>query len=178
MVAGERESGLQRRTVAIVKVMLTVAGGGFLWQSRNVALGLAEVAELHYVSGEPWHNLEGSGLPDGVRHEVPAVTTFADRHPLRKARNALRASFSCLRLMREVRPEAVVCVATSLAIPLCLCGRLLGVRTVFVESITRVNSPSATGKLLSRLRLCDRLYVQWPEAASLYPGAVYRGALL
>jgi len=159
-----------------MKVMLTVAGGGFLWQSRNVALGLADVAELHFVSGEPRHNIDGTGFPDATWHEVPAVTTFTDRHPLRKARNAVRAFFSCLRVMRQVRPEAAVCVATSLAIPLCLCGRLLGARTVFVESITRVNSPSATGKLLSSLRLCDRLYVQWPEAARLYPRAVYRGS--
>ena len=161
-----------------MKVMLTVAGGGFLWQSRNVALGLADVAELHYVSGEPQHNIDGAGFPKAAWHEVPAVTTFTDRHPLRKARNAVRAFFACLGLMRRLQPDAVVCVATSLAIPLCLCGRMLGVRTVFVESITRVNSPSATGRLLSRLRLCDRLYVQWPEAARLYPGAVYKGALL
>lgn len=158
--------------------MLTVAGGGFLWQSRNVALGLADVAELHYVSGEPRHNIDGAGFPEAAWHEVPAVTTFTDRQPLRKARNAVHAFRACLGLMRRLRPDAVVCVATSLAIPLCLCGRLLGVRTVFVESITRVNSPSATGRLLSRLRLCDRLYVQWPEAACLYPGAVYKGALL
>ena len=161
-----------------MRVMLTVAGGGFLWQSRNVALGLADVAELHYISGEPRHNIDGAGFPEAAWHEVPAVTTFTDRHPLRKARNAVRAFFACLGLMRRLRPDAVVCVATSLAIPLCLCGRLLGVRTVFVESITRVNSPSATGRLLSRLRLCDRLYVQWPESARLYPGAVYKGALL
>jgi len=161
-----------------MKIILTVAGGGFQWQSRNVALGLADIAELHFVSGEPRANLAGAGFPQGMWHEVPAVTTFSDRHPVRKATNAFRALLSCFRVMREVRPDAVVCVATSLAMPLCLLGRLFGCRTVFVESITRVNTASTTGRLLSRLRLCDRLYVQWPEATVLYRNAIYRGALL
>lgn len=162
-----------------MKAVITAAGGGFLWQSRNVARGIASVGELHFISGEPETNLDRSGFPDGTWHEVPAVTTQAVRHhAIRKVRNVLRTFLRCYGILRDVRPDAIVCVATSLAIPLCVCGRLLGSRTIFVESITRVDTPSVTGRVLSRLGLCDRIYVQWPEAVSLYRGAIYRGALL
>lgn len=162
-----------------MKIVSTAAGGGFLWQSRNVAQGIAGVGELHFISGEPAANLDRTGFPPGRWHEVPAVTIQADRrHLVRRACNLLRTFGHCFAILRALRPDAIVCVATSMAIPLCLCGRLMGARTVFVESITRVNVPSVTGKVLSGLRLCDRIYVQWPEAVSLYRGAVYRGTLL
>jgi hypothetical protein len=63
-------------------------------------------------------------------------------------------------------------------VPLCFWGKLAGKTTVFVESITRVKRPSLTGRILSRFRLCDRLFVQWPEAVKLYKGAIYDGAVL
>ncbi len=161
-----------------MKVIITVAGGGFLWQSRNVAAGLAGIGDLHFLSSEPENNLDRQGFPLGVWHEVPPVTTLADRRALQKARNVARTFLRCRQIVFGVKPDAIVCVATSLAIPLCLLGRLTGARTVFVESITRVESPSVTGRLLSRFRLCDRIYVQWPEAVRLYRNAVYRGAVL
>lgn len=162
-----------------MRVVLTVSGGGFLWQSRSVARRIADLGELHFITGEPRANLDQSGFPAATWHEVPAVTTQVDRRrALRKARNVLRTFFRCYGILRSVRPDAIVCVATSLAIPLCVWGRLFRAKTVFVESITRVDTPSVTGTVLSRLGLCDRIYVQWPEAVSLYRGAIYRGKLL
>jgi len=65
-----------------------------------------------------------------------------------------------------------------MAVPLCLVGKLYGITTVFVESITRVSKPSSTGTLLTKLKLCDRFYVQWPGAAKLYRNAVFKGSVL
>jgi UDP-N-acetylglucosamine:LPS N-acetylglucosamine transferase len=159
-------------------LLVTIAGGGFLWQSQAVAGALAGDFDLHYVSGEPREAFPNAALPPGQWHRVAATTTFAHSRPWLKAKNVLAGLWSAMRLMRSVRPAAVICVATSQAIPLFACARVLGIGTVFVESITRVSSPSATGLILSRLRLCDRLYVQWPEAVRLYRGALYRGSVL
>lgn len=162
-----------------MRIALTVAGGGFLWQSRRVAVGLAEVGEIHYImTAESQTRTVRDGFPTGQWYQIPAVTTYEGRHPARIVQKLLLTSYHCARLLRTIRPDAVICAATSLAIPLCLMGRLLGARIVFVESITRVDTPSLTGTLLSKLRLCDRFYVQWPEASRLYPRAIYRGSLL
>ena len=159
-------------------MLVTVSGGGFFWQSRSVARALAEEFELCYVSPEPPEAFPESGLPAAPWHRVTRITTLADRSVLQRTRNVAIGLRDTLRVLRAVRPDAVVCVATSLAVPLCFWGRLLGLKTVFVESITRVSTPSATGRILSRLHLCSRLYVQWPEAKKLYPRAIYRGMVL
>jgi UDP-N-acetylglucosamine:LPS N-acetylglucosamine transferase len=160
------------------RVLLTIAGGGFFWQSRSVALELAQHFELHYVTPEDPSAWDGRGLPEGTFHRLSRVTTQGDRSAVRRLANFVASAAGAFRIVRHVDPQAIVCVASSIAVPLCSCGRLLGKRTVFIESITRVSHPSTTGKILDRLRLCDRFYVQWPEAAGLYRGAVYRGTLL
>jgi len=163
---------------ATARVLLTISGGGFLWQSLSVARGLQDRFELHLVSAEPRHAFSGQSLPDVPFHLMSRTTIMGDRHWWQKARNVAAGVWDARRVIAAVKPDTIVCVATSMAIPLCLVGRLFGITTVYVESITRVSKPSSTGTILARLRLCDRFYVQWPEAASLYPNAVFKGSVL
>lgn len=92
--------------------------------------------------------------------------------------NTLAAVVDAYKVIKEVRPDVVVGVGTSLSVPLMIAAKLLRRKSVFVESITRVQTPTMTGKILSRLRLADRIYVQWPESVSLYPRARYAGSIL
>ena len=160
------------------RVLLTLSGGGFLWQSLSVARGLQDKFELHLVSAEPRHAFSAQSLPDVPFHVMSRTTIMGDRHWWQKAHNVAVGVWDARRMIAAVKPDAIVCVATSMAVPLCLIGKLSGITTVFVESITRVSQPSSTGKILTRLRLCDRFYVQWPETASLYPNAIFKGSVL
>ncbi|MEM7715539.1 MAG: UDP-N-acetylglucosamine--LPS N-acetylglucosamine transferase, partial [Cyanobacteria bacterium P01_A01_bin.68] len=55
------------------------------------------------------------------------------------------------------------------AVPFIAIGKLLGAKTVFVESITRVKTLSLSAKLV---RPClDALYVHWPQLLKHYPQA-------
>lgn len=170
-------STLHKSTTGL-RVLVTVQGGGFFWQSRSVAKALADEFDLYYVSPDDEQAFPKSGLPVAPWHKVAHLTTLADHTVWRKGLNVFVALRQTLSVIRKVNPEAIVCVATSLAVPLCFWGKLLGKKTVFIESITRVSTPSTTGRILSRFHLCDRFYVQWPEAESLYPGAICRGTLL
>lgn len=160
------------------RVLMSLSGGGFLWQSRTVASGLAESFELHYVLPEDPSAYGRASFPEGRFHQISCVTTLAGRGFIRRTSNTVRSLWETFRTVRQVKPHAIVCVATSIAVPLFFWGRLFGCHTVFVESITRVKRPSTTGRLLAALHLCERLYVQWPEAEKLYRGAIYRGSLL
>ena len=161
-----------------VRVLLSVQGGGFFWQSRSVAKSLAADFDLHYVSPDKAGPFAQRGLPPAPWHKVSNLTSLADRSAWRKTCNVLVSLRETLSVVRAVDPDTIVCVATSLAVPLFFWGRMLGKRTVFIESITRVSTPSTTGRILCRLRLCDRFYVQWPEAEALYPDAICRGTVL
>jgi hypothetical protein len=160
------------------RVLVTISGGGFFWQSRNVTIGLAPDFALHYATAESPETWNGMGLPDGTFHEICRITTMTDRSLLRQIFNFAASFVAAYRVVKQVDPDAIVCIASSIAVPLCFWGRMAGKTTVFVESITRVSSPSLTGRILTRLRLCDRVFVQWPEAVKLYKGAVYQGAVL
>jgi beta-1,4-N-acetylglucosaminyltransferase len=74
------------------------------------------------------------------------------------------------------RPVAVVSCGTGLTVPVFYAARFLGVKTVFIESMSRVESLSITGRLLQGKT--DLFLVQWPELAEATQGAIYGGQLL
>jgi UDP-N-acetylglucosamine--N-acetylmuramyl-(pentapeptide) pyrophosphoryl-undecaprenol N-acetylglucosamine transferase len=63
-----------------------------------------------------------------------------------------------------------------MAVPFCVVARLLGAKLIFVETMARIDSASASGRVLSRL--ATRVLVQWPEMARVYPGATVCRPLL
>ena len=74
------------------------------------------------------------------------------------------------------RPSVVVSCGTGLTVPIFYSARLLGIKTVFIESMSRVESLSITGRML--LGKTDLFLVQWPKLADKTPGAIYGGQLL
>jgi UDP-N-acetylglucosamine:LPS N-acetylglucosamine transferase len=74
------------------------------------------------------------------------------------------------------RPSVVVSCGTGLTVPIFYSARALGIRTVFVESMSRVEALSMTGRLL--LGKTDLFLVQWESLSQRTPGAMYGGQLL
>lgn len=78
-----------------------------------------------------------------------------------------RACLVALRLVAAVRPDVLLVNGPGTCVPVALAAlglNLLGLtdcRIVFVESICRVQSLSATGRLM--YWLADAVHVQWPE---------------
>jgi len=67
------------------------------------------------------------------------------------------------RTIRRERPEAILSTGAALAVPFFLIGKLFGIRLVYVESLTRTNSLSLSGRLI--YPMADSFFVQWPNAA-------------
>ena len=74
------------------------------------------------------------------------------------------------------KPAVVISCGTGLTVPVFYSARLLGIKTVFIESMSRVESLSITGRMLQGKT--DLFMVQWPELASKLTGAKYGGQLL
>jgi UDP-N-acetylglucosamine--N-acetylmuramyl-(pentapeptide) pyrophosphoryl-undecaprenol N-acetylglucosamine transferase len=55
------------------------------------------------------------------------------------------------RTIRERRPDVILSTGAGLAVPFFVVGRLLGVRLVYVESLTRTRGLSLSGRLVARL---------------------------
>ena len=67
------------------------------------------------------------------------------------------------RTVRSRRPDVIVSTGAGLAVPFFLVGKLLGCRLVYVESLTRIESLSLSGRLV--YPLTDSFFVQWPRLA-------------
>ncbi|MBW4552674.1 MAG: UDP-N-acetylglucosamine--LPS N-acetylglucosamine transferase [Aphanocapsa sp. GSE-SYN-MK-11-07L] len=78
-----------------------------------------------------------------------------------------------LRILRQERPDLVVSTGASLAVNFCLAAKLLGLKFTYVESISRAQNLSLSGRLV--YRICDEFYVQWPELCKRYPKAIFKG---
>jgi beta-1,4-N-acetylglucosaminyltransferase len=74
------------------------------------------------------------------------------------------------------RPRIAISCGTGLAVPIFYAARTIGIKTVFIESIARVESLSITGRLL--LGKTNLFVVQWRELAARISGAIYGGQLL
>jgi UDP-N-acetylglucosamine:LPS N-acetylglucosamine transferase len=94
----------------------------------------------------------------------------------RSLKNLIRNTRLAWRVLRSRRPEAILSTGAGLAVPFFLVGKLLGIRLVYVESVTRTESVSLSGRLV--YPLADRFFVQWPQPAERLRRAEYAGGVL
>lgn len=94
------------------------------------------------------------------------------RHPWSFARNTI----SAVRLVARTRPAVLVSTGADVAVPFAWVSRLAGSRVVYVESFTRIDTPSLSCRLIAPV--ADRVYVQWPELLESMPKARFVGAVV
>jgi UDP-N-acetylglucosamine:LPS N-acetylglucosamine transferase len=93
----------------------------------------------------------------------------------RSLRNLVRNVFLAWRVVGRVRPRVLVTTGAGVAVPFAWIARLRGARVVYVESITRIDRPSLSARLIAPV--ADRMYAQWPELAGAYAPARYAGTV-
>ena len=93
----------------------------------------------------------------------------------RSFRNLLRNAVIAWRVIREVRPSAILSTGAALAVPFFVIGKLHGIRLIYVESLTRTSSISLSGRIV--YPLASEFFVQWPGATKRRR-ARYVGSLL
>jgi UDP-N-acetylglucosamine:LPS N-acetylglucosamine transferase len=77
------------------------------------------------------------------------------------------------RILRLERPDVVVSTGASIAINFAFMAKLLRIRFIYIESISRAKELSISGRLV--YLISDEFYVQWPELCKKYPKAVFKG---
>jgi UDP-N-acetylglucosamine:LPS N-acetylglucosamine transferase len=93
----------------------------------------------------------------------------------RNVGNLLRNLKLALRVIRRLRPRVLVTTGAGVAVPFCWIGRLYGARIVYVESLSRIEGPSLSCRLIAPV--ASRVYAQWPELAEAYGRARYVGSV-
>jgi UDP-N-acetylglucosamine--N-acetylmuramyl-(pentapeptide) pyrophosphoryl-undecaprenol N-acetylglucosamine transferase len=119
---------------------------------------------------------QNSARADRLRLEGAEVNTVGEWHgPLSLA--AARTVWRSFRLLVRERPRVIVTSGSGIVVPFCLMARLAGARIVFIETTARVNGPSSSGRVLSRL--AEHVIAQWDEMRAVYRNAtIARASIL
>jgi UDP-N-acetylglucosamine:LPS N-acetylglucosamine transferase len=149
-----------------IDVLLTCSSGGHLLQ----LLALREVWEPY---SRLWVTDDRSDTRSLLAEEP---VEFAFWPTSRTVRTLPRNLMLAWRLVRRLRPKVVVTTGAGTAVPFTVVARLHGARVVFIETLTRIDRPSLTCRLLAPLS--HRVYVQWPELQPHVRGARYAGSVL
>lgn len=89
--------------------------------------------------------------------------------------NALRNLRLARRLIAQLEPKLVVSTGAALCVPFVWVARARGVKIFYIESVTRITSPSLTCRLVRPV--ANRVYVQWPELARRVKNSIYVGSV-
>ncbi|MEL6231810.1 MAG: PssD/Cps14F family polysaccharide biosynthesis glycosyltransferase [Cyanobacteria bacterium J06636_28] len=91
----------------------------------------------------------------------------------RKVTDLVRNLPATVRILRDESPDLVISTGASIAVNFGFVAKLLNMRFVFVESISRSQDLSLSGKLV--YPICDEMYVQWADLCKRYPKARFQG---
>ncbi|MBN2561399.1 MAG: hypothetical protein JXQ75_10765 [Phycisphaerae bacterium] len=165
-------------------VLVTLIGGGYHREMYRILSRFPpDEFDFAYVYGHHSGVHGSAALP--MPHPGPVYPIHdlgpTRKRPLRFFSNNARLMLGIVeafRLIRRLRPHAIVAVGTATAVPLFLAGKFYGSRCVFIECLTRVQQLSLTGRILYHLRLADRLYVQWALLQRKFGRTTYAGAVI
>lgn len=87
----------------------------------------------------------------------------------------IRNVFRAVSILRKEKPDVIISTGVLAMVPLCILGKILGKKLIYIESFAKVSTPNLSGKIL--YKYADRFYVQWEQMLEVYPGAVYIGGI-
>jgi UDP-N-acetylglucosamine transferase subunit ALG13 len=154
---------LTQRDLSGDRVLLVTSSGGHFQLMRTLA---------RYWQSFPnrlWATFENKTTRTMLENEA---VVWAHAPTNRNIPNLIRNNLLAYRTIRSYRPDIILSTGAGVSVPFLLQGKLMGCRTVFVESITRVRDLSLSAKILQRLGAIGTLVVQHHELGKRYPEAV------
>jgi UDP-N-acetylglucosamine:LPS N-acetylglucosamine transferase len=141
-------------------VLIVCSSGGHLLQ-------MLELHEAWEPFDRVWVTFDKSDARSLLRAER-VVHAFGPTN--RNVPNLLRNVRLAVRVLRAERPSAILTTGAGVAVPFAWVGRLLRIPTVYVESVTRIDRLSLSGRMIAPV--AQRLYAQWPELAEPSAGRI------
>ena len=148
-------SAIKTEAYIDMKKIIAVASIGGHWvQLLRIAKPLEEHYEVVYMSTHPkCKSMIGN-------HRFHTITDFSRWD----AWKMLPASFNILAFLLKERPAAIITTGAAPGLLTIVIGRMVGIKTIWVDSVANVQTMSACGKLARKF--ANYVYTQWPELAT------------
>jgi beta-1,4-N-acetylglucosaminyltransferase len=85
----------------------------------------------------------------------------------------LRGIYPAFKVVLKEKPDMILSTGASIAVNFGLISKILGCDFVYIESISRSQDLSVSGKIV--YLLSKQFYVQWPKLTTSYKKAVFKG---
>lgn len=149
-----------------MKILIACSSGGHL------ALALAL---------KPWwgqhDRLWVTGPTPDARSKLKGEHAIAHHYPTqRNIPNLLRNTALARTLLRDYRPDVVFSTGAAVAVPFILQAHSVGARSIFLETVDRIDKPSLSGRLV--YPFADEYLTQWEQLGDRLPRATTVGLVL
>ena len=93
----------------------------------------------------------------------------------RSLRGLIANAVTARKVLKKERPDLIISSGAAAAVPFFYLGKLMGIKTVYIEIFDRIDSPTLSGRLC--YPVADRFIVQWEDVKKFYPKATYLGSI-
>ena len=146
-----------------LKICVVGSHGGHLAELLSILEAFKE-SEIFYITYKGFRSKE-------------LKKAFFIRNPSENLLDFMLGVLQIPRILIKERPHVVISLGAEIAIPVFYFAKLLGLRTIFIESACRVNGPSITGRII--YPIADLFLVQWPQLLRKYGRkARYEGSII
>ena len=133
--------------------LLALASGGGHWIQLLRLRPAFEGWDVAYVSMFDGY----AGMVEGARYyTVPDASRF-------DLKSFIPVFFKALKVVLKERPKAIVTTGSAPMLSFILLGRLIGARTLWIDSIANSERMSSSGRLARKI--AHKVISQWPEVA-------------
>lgn len=143
--------------------IVAIASGGGHWIQLQRVIPAFEGQEIIYISTH-------ASFADTVKGNKFYTVPDASRWNKFKL---MLVGYKVSEIIFKIRPDVIISTGAAPGVMAILAGKLLGAKTIWLDSIANVEKISLSAKLV--LRIADRVYTQWPDLATnkiIYSGNV------
>jgi len=159
------------------RTLLIVLGrGGHTKQMLRLVNKLGKKYKYEYAIA---HNDDSSGKKIKIKGKIFKIYNpreMTDKNALIVFLKLFKTTIDSMKVLFKTKAETIIICGPGIAIPVSILGKLFfNKNLIFIESWSRVNTKSLSGKFL--YKLADLSFIQWREQKKNYPKAIYAGRL-
>lgn len=149
-----------------MKICLTASSGGHFNQLLEL-LPILKKHKLFFVT-------PASHMKTVLGNYKMYIVKNPGRNPLRFVTH----SVGSLRILFKEKPDVVITTGAGIVVPICFLAKFLfGSKIIFIETFSRIDEPSLTGRIV--YRISDLFIIQWKQLKKFYGDkAIYGGSLV
>lgn len=157
---------IMRRDSKVMKICLVCSSGGHFSQ-------LHFLKEFWEVFDHFWVTFSGQDTSSLLRNEK---VYWAYCPTNRNIKNLLRNIILAIKILMREKPDVIISTGAGVSVPFIYIAKILSIKAIYIESLTRINILSLSGKMV--YPIVDHLIVQWPELEKRYEKAKFIGQVI